>query len=67
MMLLCVVIPLLRLFLSNVRVQVCNKCVRRLDHHCPAILNCVGEGNQRQFTAYIYNMVLTQVSDNVRG
>merc|ERR1712126_409772 len=29
--------------------RVCKRCVRRMDHHCPWINNCVGEWNQKYF------------------
>lgn len=31
----------------------CGRCVRRLDHHCWWLGNCVGEGNHRLFLAYL--------------
>ncbi|KAM4019512.1 palmitoyltransferase ZDHHC12 [Anomaloglossus baeobatrachus] len=31
----------------------CQRCVRRYDHHCPWIENCVGEKNHRVFILYL--------------
>lgn len=33
--------------------QMCQHCVRRYDHHCPWIENCVGERNHRWFVLYL--------------
>ncbi|KAG2442063.1 hypothetical protein HYH02_009854 [Chlamydomonas schloesseri] len=41
--------------------QFCNRCVRRFDHHCPAIANCVGENNERYFSAWLFIMWTVQV------
>lgn len=50
--------------------RICQRCVRRMDHHCPWINNCVGERNQKyfiQFLVYVgvlaaYSIVLVLVS-----
>lgn len=46
--------------------RICKRCIRRMDHHCPWINNCVGERNQKfflQFLVYVgvlslYSIVL---------
>jgi len=37
------------------------RCVDRFDHHCPAICNCVGKGNQRTYTAWLTVLLLAQI------
>ncbi|NXK14701.1 ZDHC3 Palmitoyltransferase, partial [Herpetotheres cachinnans] len=34
--------------------RVCHRCVRRRDHHCPWINNCVGELNQKYFIQFLF-------------
>ena len=34
--------------------SICKRCVRKMDHHCPWINNCVGENNLRYFILFIF-------------
>ncbi|CAG0920533.1 unnamed protein product [Notodromas monacha] len=50
--------------------RICKRCVRKMDHHCPWINNCVGEWNRKYFIQFlvwigvlsVYAVILVGVS-----
>jgi hypothetical protein len=40
--------------------SICDRCIKRMDHHCPWVNNCIGEGNQKYFI--LFTMYICLVS-----
>ena len=34
--------------------EICNHCVDNFDHHCPYILNCIGDNNRKLFIIFLF-------------
>jgi hypothetical protein len=38
--------------------RICNRCIVRMDHHCPWMNNCVGANNQKHFMLFLFYTIV---------